>query len=172
MTRKQWNIVAGALLAVGLIAVVCPLGTALPWIIFPLKAYDPLTYPNGVTFHQTSDQQFPKVTWSADDWDRPGPCPLVIHLPTGDLDATHLGSLDQLRNDGWTEEVAGLGINLSSPGQVVECHFRNRALTHITVNAEAETSNVHIAVSYHGRRVLLPATADTIIAALGAPSNR
>lgn len=82
MTRKQGNILAAVLLTFGLAAVIVPLLMTLPWVLFPLRDYPPLRYPDGVTFYQHSTGQYRSVAWSADDWDHPTPCPLTVHLPT------------------------------------------------------------------------------------------
>ena len=168
MTRTQGNILAAVLLTLGLGTVLVPLLMALV-IMGPLQAYPPLSYPHGVTFFQNSDGRFPQAAWSADDWDRPGRCALTVHLPTGDLDPAHLGSIDRLRQAGWTEEPKGVGVDLYSPGRAVECHFRHRALTSVRVDATKGVGP--IAVSYRGGRVELPATADTITGTLGRPKE-
>jgi len=169
MTRKLGNILAAILLTLGLGAIVVPLLMALPWVLFPLKDYPPLRYPDGVTFFQDSSGRFRKAGWSADDWDHPTPCPLTVHLPTGDLDPAHLASLDRLGRDGWTEEPRGLGIDVFVPGRLVECHFRNRALAYVNIDSDRGLGPV--AVSYRHHRIDLPATAETITGVLGPPEK-
>jgi hypothetical protein len=174
MTRKQGNVLAAVLLGLGLLCAVGPLVPALPWGLFRLKDYPPLHYPGGVTFYPDPDGRLPRAGWSADDWDRPGPCPLTVHLPAGDLDPALLGSPDGLRRVGWAAEEVGLGVDVSSPGRVVTCHFRNRALTAVRVDgrAAAERGTGPAAVSVQGRRVELPATAESVAGALGPPPPR
>jgi hypothetical protein len=170
MTRKQGNILAAVLLGLGLFAVILPLLAALPWILFPLKGDQSLRYSDGVTFHHSSDGRFTAASWMADDWDLPGTCPLTVHLPRGDFGAAEL-TLDRLRREAWTEKEVGLGIDVYAPGRVVECHFRNGALTHLHVDgAAAEAREIEpVALSYKGTRVELPTTGDAIKGALGAP---
>src|ERR1043166_3871813 len=73
MTRKRWNILIAA--SIVLVIAVPPLYMVLPWVLFPLKDYKPLLYPDGVSFRQKSNGQFTSARWFADDWDRPGLCP-------------------------------------------------------------------------------------------------
>jgi len=127
MTRKQGNVLLAVLIGSALAAVILSLIPALPWLLFPLKAgHQPLSYPDGVKFYPSSEGQIVETSWTADDWDHPGPCPLTVHLPRGDFSVAEL-TLDRLRREGWTEQEAGLGIDVFAPGGVVECHFRNGA---------------------------------------------
>jgi hypothetical protein len=78
-----------------------------------------------------------------------------------------LSSLDRLRREEWSAEPKGPGIDVFLPGRLIECHFRNRALTHVRVDADSRSEPV--AVSYRGRRIDLPTTAEAIKSSLGPP---
>lgn len=173
MTRRtRWNLIAGALLALGLATVMIPL--LMAFTLGPLRERGRLEYPGRVAFTRTPGD-YTKVAWDAADWDNPGPCPLAVHLGGVDLDAAYLGSPDRLRRLGWAEQVYEnsegqvTGVAMRSPGGVVECSYRAGRLTNVAVDAAEAQGAVEVAVSLGGRRVALPNSAEAITAALGPP---
>jgi hypothetical protein len=58
---------------------------------------------------------------------------------------------------------------MHSPGGVIRCSYRRGLLTNVTVDATKAVAAGDVAISLGGQRVELPATADTITAALGPP---
>ena len=167
------NIFSMTLLALGLAAVSVPLILALPWLLFPLRNAERIKYPDRVTFTKISGI-FAMVDWGCEDWDRPTQCPLIVHFNGSDMDAKYLSSVERLHREEWTKRIyenppgTVTAISMSSPSGLVECAFRSGQLTNVSVNA-AKVEPGEVAVSYRGRRVVLPATADEITGALGPP---
>lgn len=64
-------------------------------------------YAEGVALSGIS--HFGRATYDAVSWspnfEKPEPCPLVIHLPDGDLNGADLANLDVLRARGWRQLV-------------------------------------------------------------------
>jgi hypothetical protein len=119
MTRRRvvWCVLGAAVLVTAALLIPAFLRATIV-----LRSYSPMSYPDGVQFHQDSGQMFRTMWWMTDDWDRPGLCPLTVHLPAGDLSPADLGSPDGLRRLGWEAKENGLGIDVTSPGRVVRCH--------------------------------------------------
>ena len=172
--RTQWNLIAAVLLVLGLAAVLVPLLMALPWVLFPLRDAERLKYPDRVTFTRT-DGDYTRAAWDAGDWDKPGPCPVTVHLAGQDLDPADLGSFDRLRRLGWVEQVYEnsdgrvTGTAMRSPNGVVECSYRGGQMTNVTVDAAKANGPGEVAISLGGRRIALPNSADAITSALGPP---
>ena len=170
----SWKWIACATFGVATLAVVVWLIPACLRATIGLRAPPPsLSYPDGVEFLQDS-AGICNVSWEADDWDRPGPCPLSVHMPTGDLGPDVLGSADGLRRIGWKAKERGRGNDVMSPDRSVTCHIRHNALAFVDVDlrAVAEGGGGPVAVSVSGQRVAFPATVDSVTDTLGPPLPR
>jgi hypothetical protein len=172
MCRRRIIVIFAPIALLFLAAVTFP---AWMWVVFPLKGYHALNYPNGVTFTGTAGEDLTIVSW----YTRPGekePCPLTVHLPDGDLTPAYLADGVRLRRDGWEECKPGGGqkVELRYGGFCVRCWFEGETLTHMEVNARvAQEENIGpVAVSIDGKRVSLPASEEQVANILGLPTKK
>lgn len=129
-----------------------------------------LRYSNGVTIVGWHAPDFEACLWSQDP-NNPQPCPLVVHLPAGDLSENELSDAAALKQAGWQEQTNG-NLALRTDNGVLVCGYRGQALVAATVSRLPGNGGGPIAVSIGGKRFSLPATDEEIIAALGQPDQR
>ena len=129
-----------------------------------------LVYPQGVTFTGWYVPNFEICNWDRDP-NNPQPCPLVIHLPAGDLGDKELSDVAALKRAGWQEQDNGNLVLRASKGLVC-CSHQGRVLVGVSVSALPSAGGGPIAVSVGGKRISLPATDETITAALRQPVRR
>jgi hypothetical protein len=105
----------------------------------------------------------------------PQPCPLVVHLPTGDLGDKELADPNGLKRAGWEERDVGKGITellfRAGPPMVV-CQYRGGALIGVGVSTLSGNGGGPGSLSVNGKRVTLPATDEAIVSVLGQPRVR
>jgi hypothetical protein len=95
-----------------------------------------LYYPQGVTITGWHRPDFEIVNWNRDA-NNPQPCPLVVHLPSGDLGEKELADANGLRRAGWTERDIGNGVTelmLRVNPPMVRCWYQGGVLTGVEVN--------------------------------------
>ena len=81
-----------------------------------------LVNPQGVTFTGWHVPNFEICNWDRDP-NNPQPCPLVIHLPAGDLGDKELSDAAALKRAGWEQQDNGNLLLRASKGQVCkECY--------------------------------------------------
>jgi hypothetical protein len=129
-----------------------------------------LHYSNGVTIVGWHVPHFEACLWSQDP-NNPQPCPLVVHLPAGDIAENELADAETLKQRGWEEQGNG-NLALRTDNGILVCGYRGRALVAATVSTLPGNGGGPIAVSIGGKRFSLPATDEEIIAALGQPDQR
>ena len=133
-----------------------------------------LFYPDGVTIVGWRVPNFEYCIWTRAP-NAPGPCPLVVHLPTGDLGDKELSDAAALKRAGWEEETNGNLLLRVGTGLVV-CGYQGGVLNGVTVSVRVSTfatnRNGPIEFSVGGKRLSLPNTDEGITAALGQPLRR
>src|SRR3954452_10028466 len=60
-------------------------------------------YSNGVSFFGMGSGPYSSVSWQLNLAQNSRPCPLVLHLPDGDLTQADLADAGKLRSRGWME---------------------------------------------------------------------
>lgn len=133
-----------------------------------------LVYPQGVTVTGWYRPNFEICTWGRDP-NGPRPCPLVIHLPAGDLGEKELSDVNALKRAGWAERDLGNGLTeltLRANPPLLRCFYRGGALASVEINTLSGNGGGPGVFSVDGKRVSLPATDEAITAALGPPVRR
>ena len=133
-----------------------------------------LVYPDGVVFTGWHVPNFEICNWSRDP-NNPQPCPVVVHLPAGDLGDKELSDAAALKWAGWEEQDNGNGntsLWLRAGTGQVNCNYRGAALVGASVSTLSSAGSGPVALSVNGKRVILPATAEAITATLGQPLRR
>ena len=128
-----------------------------------------LVYPQGVQFVGWHVPNFESCIWDRDP-KNPQSCPLVIHLPVGDLGEKELSDIAALKRAGWEEQTNGNLLLRVSKGMVT-CSYQRGVLTGVSVSADLRNGGP-FAFSVGGKRVSLPATDEAIVAVLGQPIRR
>jgi hypothetical protein len=145
-------------------------------------------YPQGVSF--TGSGHFSRMTcygvaWMRDNQD-PQPCPLVIHLSTGDMSPIDLSTPETLLARGWTkiledkEPVAELPqiliLQYREGDYAAHVYYADGILTTVTLGMQAvalaKPDARGIAVSFQGKRVPLPLPEGELLEILGVPTLR
>jgi hypothetical protein len=132
-----------------------------------------LVYLQGVTFTGWHTPNFEICGWDRDP-NNPRPCPLVVHLPTGDLGDKELSDALALKRAGWEEQDNGHGNTLllrAGTAQVC-CNYQGGVLVGVSVSALPGVGGGPVVFSVGGKRVSLPATDQAITTALGQPVRR
>ncbi len=129
-----------------------------------------LAYPQGVTFTGWHVPNFEICSWDRNP-NNPQPCPLVIHLPAGDLGAQELSDAAALKRAGWEEQDNGNLVLRTGKGLVC-CSQQGGVLVGVSVGALPGDGGGPIAFSVGGKRASLPATDEAITAVLGQPVRR
>jgi hypothetical protein len=117
---------------------------------------------------------FEIARWGRDP-NNPRPCPLVLHLPGGDLGEKELSDIAALKRAGWQEHDAGNGSTwlwLKANPPLVRCFYENGKLVGVEVNTLSGNGGGPGVFSVNGMKVSLPATDEAITAALGQPVKR
>ena len=128
-----------------------------------------LIYPQGITFTGWHNPNFESCAWTRDP-NNPRPCPIVIHLPTGDLGEKELSDAAALKRAGWAEN-GPTGLMLRGNPMVL-CQYENGVLVNVTLSVLPGNGGGPGALSIDGKRVTLPATDEAITQVLGAPLRR
>jgi hypothetical protein len=129
-----------------------------------------LVYPHGVTFVGWHVPTFEICIWDRDP-NNPQPCPLVVHLPAGDLSAKELSDAAALKRAGWEEQDNG-NLILRANNAMVCCSHRGGVLVGVSVSVLPGNGGGTITLRADGKRVSLPATDEAITTALGPPVRR
>ena len=129
-----------------------------------------LVYPQGVAFVGWHVPNFEICIWDRDP-NNPQPCPLVVHLPAGDLSDKELSDATAVKRAGWEEQNNG-NLILRANKALVCCSHRGGALVGVSVSALPGNGGGPITFSVDGKRVSLPATDEAITTALGPPVRR
>src|SRR5437868_1770407 len=116
-----------------------------------------MEYPQGVTLEGWHVPNFEVCIWNRDP-DAPLPCPLVIHLPAGDLGDKELSDTAALKRAGWEEQDNGTLLLLRGASAQVSCKYRGGALVGVSVSALPSSGGGPGVVSVAGKQVSLPAT--------------
>jgi hypothetical protein len=118
-------------------------------------------YPGGIEFcgHRARGRTtFPIVQWLSDPAD-PRPCPLVVHLPAGDLGGEALCQWDSL----------GTANKMGCPEELDIFPFHKDAKV-IGVSLRLIPGGWPVAVSVAGKRLELPAPEEEVVRLLGEPT--
>jgi hypothetical protein len=196
-THRRWMMVVFLWSLVGLLV----LGLALTLVRMYFGSLVFATYPGPVEFMghgRLFGTTYYSVKWVRDPA-APGHCPLIIHLPTGDVGEKELVEEGGLLKRGWKEvpyppmppEAAALiGPNGDAglPRVVkyghddlrVATQFTDGVLTSVSVwvvepgheTMAASPGATRYAISVDGRRVTLPLPAAEMVQALGEPEGR
>jgi hypothetical protein len=126
-----------------------------------------LIYPGGVTIVGWRVPSFESCIWDCPP-NVPGPCPLVVHLPAGDLGDKELSDAAALKRAGWEEQTNG-NLLLRAGNGMVCCGYQGGVLTGVSVSGG---SGGPIEFSVNGKRLSLPTTDEAVTAALGQPVRR
>lgn len=129
-----------------------------------------LVYPNGVIVFSRGGV-CSSVQWQADNQ---APCPLILHLPAGDLGPRELADPQVLQGRGW---VAGFR---DPAGGTTEYHWEaldngaEKSFAQVTLNNGAlvrvlARSTSDLEVGINATHVTLPATPSQLQQALGKP---
>ena len=129
-----------------------------------------LVYPQGVTFTGWYTPNFEICNWDRDP-NNPQPCPLVVHLPAGDLSAKELSDAAALKRAGWEEQANG-NLMLRAGKGLVCCSYQGGVLVGASVGTLPSDGGGPVAISVGGKRLSVPATDAEITAALGQPLRR
>ena len=133
-----------------------------------------LIYPQDVTFTGWHNPDFEICSWGCAP-NNPKPCPLVVHLPTGDLGDKELADAIALRRAGWEERVIGNGrieLVLRAKPPLVRCWYQGGVLVGVEVNTLPGNGGGPGVLSIDGKKVTLPSKDEGIIQALGQPLRR
>jgi hypothetical protein len=133
-----------------------------------------LVYPGGVTFTGWYAPNFETCIWMRDA-NNPQPCPLVVHLPAGDLGDKELSDAKALKRAGWAERDAGDGrteLTLRANPPMVACWYQGGVLAGVSVSTLSGNGGGPGTFSVNGKRLSLPATDEAITQALGEPLRR
>ena len=132
-------------------------------------------YPSGVRFTgRRTGTNFETVAWARNP-KNPQPCPLVLHLPGGDLSAKELADPKVLLARGWATKEPDHGLRELSyrRGNLVAwAAHRGAILEMVGVNALTCPEQQQGIVSIGGKRLPLPVSEDEMIGALGQPIRR
>ena len=129
-----------------------------------------LVYPQGITFTGWHNPNFESCAWTRDP-NNPGPCPVAVHLPTGDLGEKELSDVNALKRAGWTE-TGPTGLMLRANPPLVVCLYENGVLTSVTMSTLPGNGGGPGVLSIDGKRVTLPTTDEAITRVLGPPLRR
>jgi hypothetical protein len=133
-----------------------------------------LVYADGVKFIGWHVPKFEICLWEVDP-KNPQPCPLVVHLPAGDVGAKDLADAAALKRAGWEQQDNSDGsttLLFRSRKSLVVCSHRGGALRGVSVGVLPGDGGGPIDASVSGKRVTLPNTDEAITAALGQPLRR
>lgn len=130
-------------------------------------------YPQGVAF-TGCEASIESCFWN---WDanNPGPCPLVIHLPEGDLGERELADAKALKGAGWEERDAGKGISeliRRAKPPYVACWYEGGRLSGVHIDTLDCNGGGPAVLTVNGQKLSLPAPLESIIAILGQPLRR
>jgi len=131
-------------------------------------------YPGGLTFLAKGSGAYHSLQWQTDNVIKPDPCPLVLHLPDGDLAASDLADPKKLQDRGWQESFQDNGrVTVAYRWQQTE-NGAEKTLAQVTlVNGTLRTVLVRttegVAASVNGKRVPLPIAAGQLDELLGKP---
>ena len=177
MDAKLVRPIRAILLTFSLVAITVPILFVVLFLLFlkffALRDADTIHYYNGLMISSTmGEDSYRRVSWHATNYENPEPCPLTIHLQSGDLHPDALSSQDTMEAKGWTEEKnSPRGQNIILAKNHVICSFVNKKLTMIQVYAERGDPPQKVAITISGKRIDLPATKATIVQVLGPPTG-
>jgi len=135
-------------------------------------------YPGGVSFFANGQGAYKGAYYSleclAAGANQPQPCPVVLHLPGGDLTAQDLADSKKLQDRGWVESFRDNG------GVTVEYQWKEMAgdaeqtLAQVTLTGGVLTrvllrTTDGVSASIDGKRVALPITAAKLEELMGKP---
>src|SRR5262245_61060217 len=90
-------------------------------------------YPSGVSFFARGSGPYTSLQWQTDNANKAQPCPLVLHLPGGDLTAQDLADPKKLQDRGWRETFQDNGgVTIEYTWQEME-NGAERTLAQVTL---------------------------------------
>src|SRR5262245_38036777 len=131
-------------------------------------------YPGGVSFVAKGQAPYDCLQWQGGNANPPPPCPLVLHLPGGDLTAQDLADAKQLQDRGWVKSYQDNGV------AAVEYQWRESAggvektLAQVTLTGGVLTrvllrTTGNVSATIGGKHVALPITSGQLEQLLGKP---
>jgi hypothetical protein len=131
-----------------------------------------MEYPQGIHFMGWNyDSEYEIVSWSGKG-NNPQPCPLVIHLPGGDVDEKKLSDRKALKALGWTETDYGNGwikMEFRQENLVVSANYERGVFVQAGVNTLTCPEPAADIVSINGQKLTLPVSESDLVRALGKP---
>ena len=131
-------------------------------------------YPSGVTFIAKGTGAYDALQWQNDNANNPQPCPLVLHLPGGDLTAKELADPKLLHSRGWRESYRDDARGLVEFRWLESENGVEKSLAQVTLaggnlDRVLVRTTEDLSASLDGKRVPLPITAEQLEQLLGQP---
>jgi hypothetical protein len=133
-------------------------------------------YPGGVSFFAQGSGPYASLQWQADNANKQQPCPLVLHLPGGDLTAQDLADPKKLQDRGWRETFQDNGgvtveytwqeMNKGAEKTLAQVTLTGGALSRVLLRTTED-----ISASIDGKRFSLPIGARALEELLGKPQR-